>query len=392
MKNLALFCSLGLLLCAACSKDEEPFIIDENTVVRFDDPAFEAQCLLNYDDDNDHVLTVRDITFVRVLSVDTREIASLGGIEYFINLEQLICVPYGSDNPEPGLLERLDVSRNRNLRLLSCAKNRLKRLDVSRNRELEQLYCSGNQLEVLVLKSPVLYNVDCSDNRLKQLDLRSCSSALRQCFCKGNPRGMKLRLMWYQAPYFRYDPTVDIYDKRIDGDKILTFADPEFERQVIVSKSESSYYGIDFNGDGKVSRNEAAYIRDQDFLCDGITSLRDMRYLCNLTSCTLRAGDPATCRLRSLDGIYDLPEINALRIVDLPITTLNTAKFKELRSLDITGTNLESLDLSRVTWVGVVLCDQCMSLKEIWLKNRDQLRALYVYCDDHTRIRYRENN
>lgn len=138
-------------------------------------------------------------------------------------------------------------------------------------------------------------------------------------------RGMKLRLMWYQALSFMLDPVADIYDKQIDCDRILTFADPGFERQVIACNNASFYDGIDFNADGKGSRNEVAYVRSIELVCDGIASPEDLRYLCNLNNCTLCVENLENFRLRTLDGIYDVPGPWSLTIVDLPITDIDAA-------------------------------------------------------------------
>lgn len=390
MKYLALVSSLGLLFGSACS-DDDSFHVDNNTVVRFEDPVFEKQCLLDFDRNGDGVLTVGEISSVQHLDVNTAEIRSLTGIEYFVGLKELVCIPQDSAT-ERGMLEKLNVSRNPELIWLNCCRNRLQRLNMSRNAKLERLYCRENELEELILRNPELVDVDCSNNRLQLLDIRQCSAGIAYCSCAGNPSGMRIRMLWQQAPDFRIDPTVDLYDKQIDGDKILTFADPEFERQVIASSSESVYKGIDFNGDGKVSRNEAAHIKSRYFVCDKISSFEDIRYLCNLNTCYLIVEDRSTCRLRTLDGIYDFPAPGYLSVEDLPITSIDAAKFRNVEILNIFGTDIESLDLSGVSSLKRVDCYRCPAMKEIWLKNRAQEKTLFVTCDEHIRIRYKEDD
>lgn len=93
MRNFTLCCLLGLLFGFSCPDDKETFTVDKNTVVRFDDPVFESKCLLDYDQNGDGVITAGEISHVTALSIDTKNIRSLGGIEYFTNLEQLVCTP-----------------------------------------------------------------------------------------------------------------------------------------------------------------------------------------------------------------------------------------------------------------------------------------------------------
>lgn len=388
MKNLSLFCCLGLLLCGACAESKEAFVPDDDTIVRFEDPFFEAECLAQCDRDGDGVLRVGEVSSVEWLAVDTRKIRSLGGIEYFVNLRQLSCEPIHADPAESGRLERLDVSRNGKLESLQCRKNRLGQLDVSRNKRLTDLWCSGNSLERLVLNNPELTLIDCASNRLSRLDIRSCSLQILMCDCAGNPPGMELRMLWNQTPILTIDPTRDIYDVQIDGDKILTFGDSEFERQLIAGSSETMYVGVDTDRDGKVSRHEAACVKTHDFVCDRIASFADMRYLCNLITCRLSVENRDACRLRTLDaGIYGHPRLLMLEVNDLPLTSLDVAKFETLEVLGITGTDIESLDVSGAANLKTLNCSNCPKLKEIRVLNQIQRDELDIRCDEHTEIK-----
>ncbi len=86
-------------------------------------------------------------------------------------------------------LRELDCSRNRieeldlgSLSLLenvNCSDNRLSSLSVAGLRHLTALDCRNNALEALHLNTPSLAWLDGSSNRFVQLDLRGCSSSLR---------------------------------------------------------------------------------------------------------------------------------------------------------------------------------------------------------------------
>ena len=88
----------------------------------------------------------------------------LTGIEYFENLEKLIC---------PGnSLKKLDLHHFPNLQYLDCSGNQLSDLDVSNNPKLTELYCEKNLLTNLDLsQNPALKNLSCSQNQLNSLDL-----------------------------------------------------------------------------------------------------------------------------------------------------------------------------------------------------------------------------
>ena len=59
---------------------------------------------------------------------------------------------------------------------------------------------------------------------------------------------------------------------------------------------------FDKNGDGRISRHEAVYVRELfDTDCSGFESLSDLSYLIKLYWCELVCADKGACKLRSLD-------------------------------------------------------------------------------------------
>jgi hypothetical protein len=107
-----------------------------------------------------------------------RQIASLEGVEAFVNLDTLKC--YSNQ------LTSLDVSNNINLKWLFCEKNQLTSLDVSNNTALTQLLCNGNQLASLnVFDCTALEELKCGGNQLTSLDI-SNNTALTNLYCYSN--------------------------------------------------------------------------------------------------------------------------------------------------------------------------------------------------------------
>ncbi len=97
------------------------------------------------DTNNDGEIQVTEAESVFVLDVEDRSIASLVGIESFVNLIGLDC--------SLNQLTSLDVSQNTNIFELLCSDNQLSDLDLSANPAITTLYCEYNQLVSLNIKN-----------------------------------------------------------------------------------------------------------------------------------------------------------------------------------------------------------------------------------------------
>ena len=106
------------------------------------DQNFE-QALINfgYDDVIDGKVLTANINSVDSLSLESKNISDLIGVEAFTALKYLNC----SNN----LLTSLDVSKNTALTSLNCRYNKLTSLDVSKNTALTNLNCRYNKLTSL---------------------------------------------------------------------------------------------------------------------------------------------------------------------------------------------------------------------------------------------------
>lgn len=168
-RNMRFF--LSVLLCAgllfsaaATAQAEDGIAVDEN---HFPDPVF-RQWILDEKNLNgagaDGVLTSEEVQGITEIQVSNQGIASLEGIETFVNLEKLYC----SNN----LLTTLDVSGNPKLKTLLCDINRLTELDLSHNPALINLNCELNYLTSLNLTGCTELDwLYCRHNLLSQLDL-----------------------------------------------------------------------------------------------------------------------------------------------------------------------------------------------------------------------------
>ena len=162
--------------------EDESIAIPEDMEIAFPDPDFRSYVLRNFDTDRDGRISPKEAAAVEEIDVagDVRykNISSLEGIQYFINLIVLNC--------HSNRLTSLDVSKNTKLTELMCSYNQLTSLDVSKNTELIDLMCSYNQLTSLdVSKNTWLGYLACDNNQLTSLDV-SKNTELTGLGCRNN--------------------------------------------------------------------------------------------------------------------------------------------------------------------------------------------------------------
>ena len=133
----------------------------------FPDPNFREYMKDEWDIDNDNKINKSLADNLSYISVSNREIKSLKGIEFFPNLQQILC--------DSNQIEYLDLSMNPNLDFLYCRDNRIRSLDLSHNPKLATLYCSNNELTELDLShNPELLVASFGGNQITSIDLTKC--------------------------------------------------------------------------------------------------------------------------------------------------------------------------------------------------------------------------
>ena len=96
------------------------------------------------------------------------------------NLTELIVLNVSNNN-----LTELDLSSNKKLENLTCLINRLTYLDLSSNTVLWRLNCASNQLSHLDIHSP-LSNLICSDNNIQSITTNQQQNSLYELICDDN--------------------------------------------------------------------------------------------------------------------------------------------------------------------------------------------------------------
>ncbi|EAC8740254.1 lmo0331 family class 1 internalin [Listeria monocytogenes] len=123
-------------------------------------------------------VTVEELAKITKLDARSQDIEDSTGIEFLTGLEVL--------NLEDNQLKSIDVSKNLNLKELTCSNNPLANLDVSKNLALEELTCENNELTQLdVSQNTALEYLYCPRNQLTKLDVNK-NSALRYLACDVN--------------------------------------------------------------------------------------------------------------------------------------------------------------------------------------------------------------
>ena len=170
-KNLIFIFAIFAIFLLSCDSDpqEKDTIIDVCTSM--DDLIFMQYCYENFDVNKDGKVSLSEANAVKTISVPSKEIQSLKGIQHFENLTKLDC----SNNS----LNTLDVSHNSKLINLYCYGNLLTSLNVSRCTTLTSLDCHFNQLTNLIVSGCIAITyLDCQSNLLNSKALDSLYESL----------------------------------------------------------------------------------------------------------------------------------------------------------------------------------------------------------------------
>ena len=180
-RNLLLLLMLALLGLSAGAQQDWPIIIQPYGVAvdetNFPDANFRSW-ILEQPYGEDEILTDAEIAEAIEIDVSNMGISDLTGVRFFTALQRLYC----SCNQ----LTALDISKNTALETLYCDENQLTALDISKNTALIKLNCFKNQLTALdISKNTALRYLYCNNNQLTALDV-SKNTALEELYCYTN--------------------------------------------------------------------------------------------------------------------------------------------------------------------------------------------------------------
>lgn len=314
---------------------ENPENLDAYVPIEFEDRNFKEWLRNNgYDLDYDGEITHLEGRAVTSIQNDRDEsVVSLGGIEWFPNLERLIWTGYetwDNDYERHGRLVKVDVSQNPKLRELNLRCNKLSSLDLSNNPELRSLTIWGNLFETIDLSGcPNLDYLDAGDNKLTALDL-SVVPELTGIYCYTNQltsldvsRNTKLRIL------------------NLGTNKVTSINVSGLDRL-------EEFWCYD-NPLGTLNLSGLSALRNLN--CNGaqLSSL-DLSQSPHLNYLECRGN-----QLTSLN-LSGLAELETLYCSDNQLTALNVDACLNLRSLDLTNNQILVLDVSMLSQLDYMMC------------------------------------
>ena len=207
----------------------------------------------------DDYLSEKEVLAVTKLSVGSKEISNMKGIEYFTALQELIC---GHNHG----LTSLNVSANKALTKLDCSACGLTSLNVSQSTALKELICYNNSLTSLdVSTNTALELLRCEYNTLTSLTVsKTNNTALKDVYCGGNQiSGAAMTNLVNGLPTVTGDHGFNVCDDTQKTDNVITPAQVKTatDKGWMVLKFNGSWasqyagYG-DVDGDNKINQND----------------------------------------------------------------------------------------------------------------------------------------
>ncbi|MBR6269854.1 MAG: leucine-rich repeat domain-containing protein [Bacteroidales bacterium] len=307
------------------------FIVPAGNVV-FDDPSFKSYCVREFDKDGDGEVSYAEAYLADSIKVSRKSIASMKGLEAFVNVRYLDC--------SRNRLTELSVAKLPRLKELYCNSNLISELDLSGNLRLEILQCGSNQLATLSLfKNTALKEINCDINQLTRLDVVSCK-ALTKLECRYNK----------------------IATLNISGNTLLQTVKCEHnELTGLTMLNNTSLVSLDCS-DNQLAALPLAFT----------TALKDL--ICNNN------------QMINLD-VSRCTSLTRLECKDNQLKLLTLGSLSGLGTLYCGGNQLTSLDVSGLPHLTILSCANNPELATIWLKTGQKITSLT--CDEGVTINYK---
>jgi len=359
----------------------------EKKLITIPDAKFKAYLLSLFDTDKDGEISDKEALAIKEIKCQQMGIASLEGIESFLNLELLNC----SDNE----FTSLDVTKNLKLRELINMRNTIQRIDVSKNVLLTRLLVIGNGLfEINVEANTELLDFNCSDNKLntldvsknlklerlycqvnnlKTLDLRK-NTAINTLNCRDNPI---LRSLFLESGHVIPSLFIDTPPTNVIYPVYVTVSDKAFFAYLLEN--------FDADGDGKLTDLEVDEVKAIDCSNLGIASLEGIGQLKHLTSLTCSGNQLATLNVNSLTLL------DTLICDNNSMTRLTVSQNAKLTYLDCSFNDLESVDINANKELKTLICND-NQLLGLTLSENKKLETLLCQNNNLWREMYVSNN
>lgn len=339
---------------------------------------------------DDYVLTSK-IEILTSLFVSNQNISDLTGIEDFTALRSL----WVDENS----LTSLDVSNNTNLDDLNCSSNSLTSIDVSdltnlssldisnmsnitsidlsNNTDLLSLRASNTGLTSLDLKAfTSLLTLDVRDAQLTSLDLRNGNNTNMTVQFDGNFDLTCVSVDDVDYANNNWDPFIGEFslscgETYVPDDAFEMYLETHDDRGFSVSMGSPSSLG---NGsmDNFVTTSKLEFIFNLNLSSESVadlTGIEDFENLSNL--------DVSFTNITSLD-LSGLQFITHLSLSNTSLTSLNVSSYNNLQVLDISDTSISSINLSSNSFLQEINIGNT-PMTSIDLSNNTSLRRFEMF-------------
>src|SRR5574344_408570 len=229
-----------------------------------------------------------------------------------------------------------DIANNTNLDTLNCGSNQLTSLDVSKNTSLTYLNCGSNQLTSLdVSKNTELSVLDCYGNRLTRRDARTMAAA--EVYCGNQDETDTLFLTDAQLTEWNKSYKSDENNANVVATSAIPFTDAVLKAYVV-----AHYDGSDGTAkDGEISEAEALLVT-----AINVSGGYD----------TTVAQSGTKTKIASFADIANFPNLDTLDCSGNQFTSLDVSKNTSLTYLACYDNQLTSLDVSANTLLTYLGC------------------------------------
>ena len=356
--------SLSLTLNQEWDADKIYVVEPILTAIPIADANFKAYLIANFDTNGDGEISSSEAKQVTTIDVNTDDIYSLDGIEYFTNLTYLYCVgnfTWGDLEIIKiyGKLTELDLSNNTQLVLLYCYGNQLTELDLSENTKLTYLNCDGNPLTKLDLSNNTqLTNLNCERCQLTQLNLNK-NTKLTHLYCAVNPLP-KLDISNNIQLTNLYCHSCQLAQLDLNDNTQLTY----------LNCSDNQLSQLDLSNNSQLTN---LYCTENQ-----ITEL-------NLSNCTKLYELICVNNELTQLNLNNNPNLFLLHCADNKISQLDVSKNTKLFNLFCSNNQLSGLDLSLNTELSSIECKNT-SITQLDLSYNTQLTHLYCQSNQLTQL------
>lgn len=148
----------------------------------FPDENFKKYVYDNFDTNRDGFLSRSEVVSITSINVNTDDIESLSGIEYFSNLTSLDCSGsfFSRENGPTGKIVELDCSNNLQLNKLICNRTAICSINIEENKQLFWVEINDSNLtSISIGQKPALSSLYIINNPISEIDLSSCERLSR---------------------------------------------------------------------------------------------------------------------------------------------------------------------------------------------------------------------